>query len=122
VNDDVLDVERLADAIENYLRSAKSDPSPWARNPEDIAADLAAEYDRAATRPTERDCTEHPGWPPHQHTRPAEPFKPDYDWTSTCPHEGDDVCPDGDDGCRCECHAVPMDPVENADREGLPRP
>jgi len=57
-----LDVDVLADAIENYLRSAKSDPSPWARNPEDIApdlADLAAEYARAATRPAE-DAGERP--------------------------------------------------------------
>ena len=49
-----LDVDVLADAIENYLRSAKSDPSPWARNPEDMAADLAdlaAEYARAAPAP-----------------------------------------------------------------------
>lgn len=32
------------------------------------------------------------------------PFTPDYTITSTCPHEGDEACPDE---CRCECHAVP---------------
>jgi len=43
----------------------------------------------------------------------TEPFRPDYDWTSTCPHEVDERCPDGDDGCRCECHAAPMEPSDD---------
>lgn len=45
-----------------------------------------------------------PGQPP----APEAPFKPDYDWTSTCPHEGEDRCPDE---CRCECHAISPESV-----------
>jgi len=41
-----IDVDRLSDALEAYVRSAKSDPSPWARDVDDIAADIAAEYAR----------------------------------------------------------------------------
>jgi len=91
-----LEVELLAEAMEAYVMSAKSDPSPWARDFDDIAADLAAEYARAATRPAEEPKHVGPHFvgefsnratnrtcPACAATRPAE----DVHWTCPICHE-----------------------------------
>lgn len=79
---------------------------PWEDNP---VRDFMATYfdhDDDVTRGMVIDFLERIAALAGRSVTPDGRFRPDYDWTSTCPHEGDEVCPDGDDGCRCECHAV----------------